>query len=574
MSQPTQRPNQLPQGGATNPQHPQLQFIKPEQIKNMPHLDATQKVKYESGVRQMWAIIHSKPPDSNEYKLAMNKLAEATAKLKQNYRNWMEQKAKRSGEEQGAGTQPAQQPEQSGPSQPQGQPAQTSQQQIAQQVSKIPIYLPPGIPEHETEAKLKELRQVYMNYLMKMDQLSSEVRNYNTQIKHFQGQPQGPPQQIIDARQALMVQHQTTKQYIEEFQQKQNQYRKVATGQGGADVPVKTESGISQPSQGSGHPQGIVQMSGQPPNTGSQVSQPSSATKTAASPTQMSIPGQNQYMGQNMNPMARGHMTQGGPLVNVNQSMGAPLRQMPGQVQPQQQPQQQQQQQPQQQQQNPQGPGTQSLTHADAMERAHQGRGYPATDMRGPSHAGLGHPATTFEQKSGSKMPIPKTLNVASPAPVSMGPSRPTMAGPVNGSGGVMANPVISRAPNFVLEGEAERVLSKKKLDELVRQVTGGGEGVGNEGLTPEVEEAMLQLADEFVDSVISAGCRMAKLRESSTLEIRDLQLVLERNYNIRVPGYASDEIRTVRKVIPAPGWTSKMQAIQAAKVMGGKMDI
>jgi transcription initiation factor TFIID subunit 12 len=81
-------------------------------------------------------------------------------------------------------------------------------------------------------------------------------------------------------------------------------------------------------------------------------------------------------------------------------------------------------------------------------------------------------------------------------------------------------------------------------------------------------------MADEFVDNVITAACRVAKLRSSATLDVRDLQLIVERNYNIRVPGYASDEVRTVRKFQPAPGWTQKMNAVQAAKVMSGKGDL
>lgn len=84
----------------------------------------------------------------------------------------------------------------------------------------------------------------------------------------------------------------------------------------------------------------------------------------------------------------------------------------------------------------------------------------------------------------------------------------------------------------------------------------------------------MLQLADDFVDTVISNACKLAKLRESTQLDVRDIQLVLERNYNIRIPGYASDEVRTVRRLVPAAGWTQKMNAVQAAKVMGGKPDI
>jgi transcription initiation factor TFIID subunit 12 len=83
----------------------------------------------------------------------------------------------------------------------------------------------------------------------------------------------------------------------------------------------------------------------------------------------------------------------------------------------------------------------------------------------------------------------------------------------------------------------------------------------------------MLMLADEFVDNVITAACRIAKLRDSATLDIRDIQLILERNYNIRVPGYASDEIRTIRKFHPTAGWTVKMNAVQAAKVMKGRED-
>ena len=83
----------------------------------------------------------------------------------------------------------------------------------------------------------------------------------------------------------------------------------------------------------------------------------------------------------------------------------------------------------------------------------------------------------------------------------------------------------------------------------------------------------MLQLADEFVDNVVTAACKLAKLRGGTALEIRDIQLVLERQYNIRIPGYATDEVRTVRKTQPAPGYYQKMNAVQAAKVMGGKTD-
>ena len=67
-----------------------------------------------------------------------------------------------------------------------------------------------------------------------------------------------------------------------------------------------------------------------------------------------------------------------------------------------------------------------------------------------------------------------------------MGASRPTFGGPGNGPPGMMGQPAMQKPPGFILEGEGDRVLSKKKLDELVRQVTGGGDG---DGLTADVEE-------------------------------------------------------------------------------------
>lgn len=78
----------------------------------------------------------------------------------------------------------------------------------------------------------------------------------------------------------------------------------------------------------------------------------------------------------------------------------------------------------------------------------------------------------------------------------------------------------------------------------------------------------MLSIADDFVDNVITSACRLAKLRPNSTLDIKDVQIVLERNYGLRIPGYSLDEIRTVKKFQPSQGWQQKMNAIQAAKVM------
>ena len=88
-----------------------------------------------------------------------------------------------------------------------------------------------------------------------------------------------------------------------------------------------------------------------------------------------------------------------------------------------------------------------------------------------------------------------KTLQVTPLAPVQMGPARPTLSGgPSTGAMGPMGQPGIQKHPGYILEGEGERVLSKKKLEELVRQVTGGSDGDGAEVLDPDVEEVSTQL--------------------------------------------------------------------------------
>ncbi|ATY66818.1 transcription initiation factor TFIID subunit 12 [Cordyceps militaris] len=200
----------------------------------------------------------------------------------------------------------------------------------------------------------------------------------------------------------------------------------------------------------------------------------------------------------------------------------------------------------------------------------------PPQQQQGHPHA---HPSQQPATSLQTKMPIQKQLPeraTAVPQGVTLGggvaPGRPTLSQGGGTLGGVMNQPAMAKVPAYSHDAEGDHVLSKKKLDELVRQVCGApGEGSDQNLLTPEVEESVLNMADSFVDNVLHSACRNAKERGSKVLEIRDIQLVLERTYNIRVPGYSSDELRTVRKVQPAAGWIAKMSAVQAAKVMPGK---
>jgi len=77
-----------------------------------------------------------------------------------------------------------------------------------------------------------------------------------------------------------------------------------------------------------------------------------------------------------------------------------------------------------------------------------------------------------------------------------------------------------------------------------------------------------MEVADEFIDSVLQQSCKIARHRKGQMLEVRDVQLHLERNWNIRIPGYSSEEVKNVRKYNPTPGHLAKVGAVNQSKQM------
>ncbi|KAK9388824.1 transcription initiation factor TFIID subunit A-domain-containing protein [Lipomyces mesembrius] len=179
-----------------------------------------------------------------------------------------------------------------------------------------------------------------------------------------------------------------------------------------------------------------------------------------------------------------------------------------------------------------------------------------------------------------NQMPIPTTLSIKQPTPASVKPARPSLSGGHAANSPIMTSPAVMKPPSFELNGGVARVLSKRKLSELVKDMIGTSSSIsgvpllGDErdtNIDGDVEELLLDLADEFVTSVASFSCRLAKHRKSNTLDVKDVQLHLERNWNIRIPGYNADEIRSVRRWNPTQSYLQKLSGVNTSRAISGK---
>ncbi|KZV63768.1 hypothetical protein PENSPDRAFT_589340 [Peniophora sp. CONT] len=180
-----------------------------------------------------------------------------------------------------------------------------------------------------------------------------------------------------------------------------------------------------------------------------------------------------------------------------------------------------------------------------------------AASTPGTQHAALKYSTTpapllssTSGSTTGNTFPISSQLNSTNPGVVPWNRAtdgRPTLTGGT-AAGRVAGTPALTRPGTddmYVADESTGRRKStpgdqsmRRSIQDLVSSID------PNVKIDAEVEDLLLEIADEFIDSVTNFGCRLAKHRGGDTLDIKDLQLHLERNHNIRIPGFSSDETR------------------------------
>ncbi|KAI8825243.1 uncharacterized protein EV422DRAFT_518045 [Fimicolochytrium jonesii] len=166
----------------------------------------------------------------------------------------------------------------------------------------------------------------------------------------------------------------------------------------------------------------------------------------------------------------------------------------------------------------------------------------------------------------------------ASPAPGDTAPHGPSTGAAVVADPNVDLDAEPSKPPTAVGSPAVGKMgLGKRKLNELMEQIA------PRHRLEPEAEQFFLRLADDFLLDVVGRASKAAKHRGDSSVGVKDLQFELERNWNLRIPGYTA-EPRAARRTTVANSHQSRLtlvhkqrladnarvKAARAAKAAGG----
>lgn len=488
------------------------QLIRPEHIRSWttPGFPPESKEKYIVGVTDLWQKIDNQNPDTEEYQKAYKKLYEVTVNIKnamQKLRQQYAQTQQAAAAAQPNGNRPASsgqpgRPDQQQEARPPVQNIQAHQaptqysQKVIDQVKSLSFVAPPNLNGNETTMKgwIRNAQQKYAQNLQKLEDLIGKLNQLHQAAasRNQHGKPLDQ-KETENYRSQVARMEQTIrehKQTVANFDAQQEIFRKQQTqgqtGNGGNAALTSQGPNAGVPnSMGAGGPPQVKQEPQSQPHTVSSAldaarNQANPAAQSAMSPSHNGQPSQpmnqppNSRPPPNQNPVSHSHP----PLnVNTNSRPQDPQHNSP-RVAPSQSA-------------MPHEPVP--LSHSAAVDAARDAaRSYsqPNVAQQTPQSASQGPSSDQRNQNNHAKMPIPKDLHLPPTLPVSVGPSRPTLTnGPL--AMGPIGQPAIQRHPGYVLEGEGERVLSKKKLEELVRQVTGGTgvEGEEGEGLTADVEE-------------------------------------------------------------------------------------
>jgi transcription initiation factor TFIID subunit 12 len=457
-------------GIQNRPQQPaptaQGSLIRAEQVKKLPHLREDQKAQQEVFISKLWDMINNSPQGSEQHTKAYARLSAISTTMMQDMKKY--HALKRQQQQQQATQGHSQAQPQVGVN-AQGQPfANPPNNQmfgqlnpaIQQRVNEQHFYYPPQMVEGTKAAEewLREAKARFGQALSRSEVAKSKMREFQISVQNRQkaGNPLSASEEEIYKNKLQQCQKAITESssFMEKFREQQAQFQRQQPQQRFANQPMVNQMSDSNEASASANMQSAGGTQGPQGHTIdsalSAARESAVATQNAGSPT--GVPAQTV---QSSTPVT-GQFPQPSPYNNQdahNQISGPPR------------------------------PHSQQGIPGMHQNQPYNGQAPPSATHAHP-------PGLNTQVKKEVREPISKTLNVADPKPVVMPASRPTLTGGPGVGMGQMAQPAIPMMPGYVLESSEDgRLLSKKKLNDLVREVTGPG---GEEQLTPEVEEVCI----------------------------------------------------------------------------------
>lgn len=123
----------------------------------------------------------------------------------------------------------------------------------------------------------------------------------------------------------------------------------------------------------------------------------------------------------------------------------------------------------------------------------------------------------------------------------------------------VTSNTATSNNSTTTTSTQPSQILTKRKLQDLLHEID------PTETMDDDVEEALLHIADDFIENVITASCQLAKHRRSNILDVKDVQLHLDRNWNMWIPGFGSEDLRPYKKAPATEAHKQRLALIKKA---------
>ena len=121
------------------------------------------------------------------------------------------------------------------------------------------------------------------------------------------------------------------------------------------------------------------------------------------------------------------------------------------------------------------------------------------------------------------------------------------------------ASPARSLQSNTNSLDNVSQILTKSRLADLVKDTD------PTLILEEDVEEALLVYTDYFVTRIFDGASAIAKHRHVNTVEVKDVQQFLGRNFGIWAPGFGTDELRPYKRKLRAESHKQRLALIRKA---------